>query len=426
VSESSALRLDPKDIRYLALEGGGGKGFAYIGALQLLEEQGVLAQIQGVGGASAGAITALMISLGMSASEMATELNSGAFASFFDDPEPRVMPAPLPSDYQPVATSLAERALLTAGEQDRPRPLAGVDCLDRRAPLLRGYAAIDEAETNFASGFLKPPFATIVKNFQKYFTYLDRDMGLFSGQAARTYFDNLIAKQADAIAGTGISDPAHHGMTFEQHKAIFGKELLVCGANFSTGKTVLFSPRPEHTPQFPVADAIRISMSLPLIFKPYVITQSQDGYPGCGTYVDGGFWNNIPLREIEPIPAATMSSSIPVAQRWPKETLALRLQIDPATKVRSALDVGAVMASGIIGSGESQVIQDLQWASVVLDTRDLSLLDFSPDPAVAEKVRKRSRRAVSRYFGWSIKSEDFDAADDQETNKLLAQTACDM
>jgi predicted acylesterase/phospholipase RssA len=41
--------------------------------------------------------------------------------------------------------------------------------------------------------------------------------------------------------------------------------LLVCGANLSYGRSVLFSLR--HTPNFPIADAVRISMSLPIIIS---------------------------------------------------------------------------------------------------------------------------------------------------------------
>jgi NTE family protein len=37
----------------LVLEGGGVKGIAYVGALQVLEEKGILSKIQRVGGTSA-------------------------------------------------------------------------------------------------------------------------------------------------------------------------------------------------------------------------------------------------------------------------------------------------------------------------------------------------------------------------------------
>jgi NTE family protein len=56
--------------RNLVFEGGGVRGLAYAGALKVLEEKGVLQQIERTAGTSAGAIVALMISLGYSAAEV--------------------------------------------------------------------------------------------------------------------------------------------------------------------------------------------------------------------------------------------------------------------------------------------------------------------------------------------------------------------
>jgi Patatin-like phospholipase len=90
-------RLNPDEIRYLALEGGGGKGFAYLGALQVLEKLKVMEHIDGVSGTSAGAITALMIAMGMTAEEIDNELKND-FNKFFDPPRndngKRRVPAP--------------------------------------------------------------------------------------------------------------------------------------------------------------------------------------------------------------------------------------------------------------------------------------------------------------------------------------------
>ncbi|SRR6266568_3971257 len=63
-------KLKADDIRYLALEGGGGKGFAYLGAIDILEKvkgadgRSIMARVDGFAGASAGAITALLLSIG--------------------------------------------------------------------------------------------------------------------------------------------------------------------------------------------------------------------------------------------------------------------------------------------------------------------------------------------------------------------------
>lgn len=54
----------------LVLEGGGVRGLAYAGALNTLEEKGVIAHIEKVAGSSAGSIAALMISVGYTAKEI--------------------------------------------------------------------------------------------------------------------------------------------------------------------------------------------------------------------------------------------------------------------------------------------------------------------------------------------------------------------
>lgn len=51
--------------RNLVFEGGGVKGIAYVGAMQVLAQRGVLKKIQRVGGTSAGAINALIMALGL-------------------------------------------------------------------------------------------------------------------------------------------------------------------------------------------------------------------------------------------------------------------------------------------------------------------------------------------------------------------------
>jgi len=54
----------------LVLEGGGVRGLAYVGAMQVLDSLGVLQQIERVGGTSAGAIQATMIAVGYTPQEV--------------------------------------------------------------------------------------------------------------------------------------------------------------------------------------------------------------------------------------------------------------------------------------------------------------------------------------------------------------------
>jgi len=60
----------PPVIRNLVFEGAGIRGLAYAGAVSALEEHHLLDSVQNVGGTSAGAITALMISLGYKSDEI--------------------------------------------------------------------------------------------------------------------------------------------------------------------------------------------------------------------------------------------------------------------------------------------------------------------------------------------------------------------
>ncbi len=58
------------DYKNLVLEGGGIRGLAYPGALKVLEEKGIIKKIESVAGTSAGAITALMVSLSYNSHEI--------------------------------------------------------------------------------------------------------------------------------------------------------------------------------------------------------------------------------------------------------------------------------------------------------------------------------------------------------------------
>ena len=70
--------------RNLVFEGGGVKGIAYVGALELLAERGWLDHIERVGGTSAGAINALLHALGFDLEQQHAILDSTDFRDFMD------------------------------------------------------------------------------------------------------------------------------------------------------------------------------------------------------------------------------------------------------------------------------------------------------------------------------------------------------
>jgi patatin-like phospholipase/acyl hydrolase len=65
------MQLD--EVHYVAFQGGGGKGFAHLGAVQYFESQGyspISGSLGGVSGASAGALTAFFVAMGYSSAQI--------------------------------------------------------------------------------------------------------------------------------------------------------------------------------------------------------------------------------------------------------------------------------------------------------------------------------------------------------------------
>jgi NTE family protein len=69
----------------LVFEGGGVKGIAYVGAMEVLQRKGVLSGIERVGGTSAGAINATLCALGFSNAAQRSILNKLKFKNLMDD-----------------------------------------------------------------------------------------------------------------------------------------------------------------------------------------------------------------------------------------------------------------------------------------------------------------------------------------------------
>ena len=69
----------------LVFEGGGVKGIAYVGAMEVFEKKQILQNIVRVGGTSAGAINAVLFAAGFSNVETLAELSKLDFNKFKDD-----------------------------------------------------------------------------------------------------------------------------------------------------------------------------------------------------------------------------------------------------------------------------------------------------------------------------------------------------
>ena len=66
------------------MEGGGVRGLAYPGALGVLEQKGILQNIENVAGSSVGAIAGLVVSLGYNSAQIDSVLESLQIGEFND------------------------------------------------------------------------------------------------------------------------------------------------------------------------------------------------------------------------------------------------------------------------------------------------------------------------------------------------------
>lgn len=418
----SFARLRPEQVRFLAFEGGGGKGLAYVGAVRALECLGVLrfsggrldrSRISGISGASAGAITALMVSMGYDAAgidALRRDTRQIHFNEFFDLPQsPRQIPA-LASANGCVAGSndILLRQLITpissfiAGQLDQLLPdlLQRTDARLSRSALQSTIQSLlnQQLQQSLISGISPRASASDKLGSTALIYYaqnLWQDFGFFSGCRARRFFDQLLAARLGRSSGN---------VTFREHFDAFGIKLVLAGTNLESGMSELFSV--DTTPQMPVADAVRISMSLPLIYKPVRISAAQsqaitqgavrplsDRRGLAGLWVDGGLWNNLPIRAFLQEPGAHPA------------TLGIKLGESGRVAIRSFTDFLSryVVDFGLMGTGEvsHSHTSGYRQQMIELPTTGLETANFTPDEATLRARIDDAGKRVFSYFGRS-------------------------
>ncbi|WP_298417316.1 patatin-like phospholipase family protein [uncultured Kordia sp.] len=288
----------------------------------------------GVSGTSAGAITAFMLAMGMSYNEMYAVFNTPdkVFNKQFymkikkpftipplPTPIPTILTPPytidssLSSDTIPISffEQLFEeykdypvtRMWQTALKDDRLEgKLSYVKHKDYSANLGSSYLQLGGLIENFLIDKKNDPITRKIFdiNAGKHIYGLLHGRGIFSGAAAReVIFSSLMRKFLFEKIGVRNKDPKK--VTFEDFFLMTGVDLVVTGTNLSTQEPKLFSI--YHTPDFPVIEAVSISMNLPFIFRPVYINGPVKFYKDPdynlsyrGLYSDGGIITNLPFR----------------------------------------------------------------------------------------------------------------------------------
>lgn len=330
--------------RNFVFEGGGVKGIAYLGAMEVFEEKGVLANIERIGGTSAGAINAILLGLGYSTAEMKEVLWKLKFTNFMDD----------------------------------------------------------------SWG--------VVRDLNR----LKDDFGWYKGD----YFRQWIAELIEAKTGNSESTFAD----FEAMRQNQGfKSLYLIGTNLTTSMSQVFSY--ETTPNEKIADAARVSMSIPLFFTAKRLEDND-------VYVDGGVLNNYPVKlfdktnfvddghAIEPEYYKSLNTKIKALGGsrtkyvYNKETLGFRLdtkeeiamfraQSAPARKrITDFFDYSWALIKTVLEHQQNSHLHSDDWArTVYIDTLGVETTDFDLSSERKEELIASGKKGALHYLSWFNGSE---------------------
>lgn len=211
-------------VRNLVFKGGGVRGIAYIGALEVLDEMGILDHVERAAGTSAGAIAATLFSFRLPISET---------KALFDTLD---------------ITKVPQVTLKDVPTGDTPR--------ERLAR------------------FIQTPDLESLSRFRN-------NYGWHSSQYFYEWLQGIIAQQCE---GNGMA-------TFAEFQERGFRELYIVVANVSRQRPEYFSV--HTTPQVAVADAVRMSMSIPLFFE--ALQFDGEKFGSGDYYVDGGVYDNFPM-----------------------------------------------------------------------------------------------------------------------------------
>jgi len=204
------------------------------------------------------------------------------------------------------------------------------------------------------------------------------------------------------------------------------REIYIVGTNLSTRFSEVFSA--EHTPRVPVADALRISMSIPLFFA---ARRSLRG----DVYVDGGVLNNYPVKLFDRekyIPEEDLEGHSRVPEYYQqhnealravgkeissyvynKETLGFKLDSEreiavfrdqaepPAEPIEDLFEYAWGLIETIMEGQASQHLHSDDWQRTnYIDTLGVKTTEFDLDDAKKEALVESGRRHTRKYFEW--------------------------
>ena len=336
------MKVSKENVRYLVFEGGGGKGVTYVGALQALDELEIVSylkkeingvqvsrldprKIYGISGTSVGSITALLIACGYTPNEIEEIVKSDYSENLLDTVEFDRIPTIYTKDNPTIVINnpatekdqlLVDKYMKTFVESEKKSfgdlikiPGKYFTQLNFKflATLMKGFVYYESRKTDVEDSrkheFIpsvpdlvhnkttKTAIDMILDSPSESFNSLKYEFGFFLAEKFRILVDNYIEVKS------GIKN-----CTFKQFQEEFQIDLVITGYDVATNETYYFRNN-ERWKDLCVADAIRMSISIPIVFKPVSMCIVDGEFKSVfnkerpvNYIVDGGLGNAFPFH----------------------------------------------------------------------------------------------------------------------------------
>jgi NTE family protein len=361
-------------------EGGGAKGIAFVGALEVLKQQGH--SLRRYIGTSAGAITATLLAAGFTSEELMAAINerqpdgTPRFSSFMDIPQADDFPQDI-RDNSLIMTALKEvdLPLVPAGFEDRLKK----ELLDR---LLHNSI------------------------FARLFSFTECG-GYYAGHMFLAWLREKLALKGIAATDT-LADFA--GKT--------GADLSVVASDTTEMEMLVLNHR--TAPVVPVANAVRMSMSIPFVWEEVVWSAEWGEYMGRpkagNVIVDGGMLSNFPIRliatmddEARAIMGDTDPNSAGNLGFLIDEKLAVPGAPDtnqtplPITRLRTVQRISR-MVDTMTGAADNDIIRRFESEICRLPAKGYGTLEFGMAGQRLDAFLAAARSAMEQHLGKAAKA----------------------
>jgi len=280
-----------------------------------------------------------------------------------------------------------------------------------KEPLLRLKKDINNLSVNY----LISNIFTLYKIYKRLNKKIH--MGIFPGEQFRKWIEDKI------FLKLGIKNATFKELQYliekkELKNSLDLKYLFLTGSNLSTGKCEIFSHL--HTPDMIISDAVRISMSIPIIFNPHrIYIKNQygerviDSNKQNSLYVDGGLLNNYPISMFDTKRSVNNNGYIE-NNYINSETLGFRLvSTELKTNYEKSFEILTNNSNDEKFSSYLQMLFNFYWLSegnshaekikdkertIYIDTLSMGVFDFDLSIEDKKKLIKSGQDAIESFL----------------------------